>query len=92
MGRAAVYDRVCRATKEAFGKPINPHAFRDIVATGIAVATPEDIRMTPFLLDHRSDRTVQGHYNLADSLSASDRYLDRLEERRQAALAATTRR
>ena len=92
MGRAAVYERICKATEEETGRRITPHAFRDIVATGIAIATPEDVRMTPFLLDHRSDRTVQEHYNLADSLSASDRYLDRLEERRQSALASITRR
>ena len=82
MGRAAVYDRVCITTKEELGVRINPHAFRDIVATGVAIALPEDVRMIPFLLDHGTDRTGEEHYNLADGLSASNRYLERLDARR----------
>jgi integrase len=86
MGRAAVYERVCIATTQELGIRINPHAFRHIVATGVAIAIPEEVRLTPFLLDHRTERTVQEHYNLADSLSASSRYLRRLESRRRQAL------
>jgi integrase/recombinase XerD len=90
MGRAAVYERVCIVTKEELGIRINPHAFRHIVATGVAIAIPEEVRLTPFLLDHRTERTVQEHYNLADSLSASSRYLQRLEIRRRQALDGNT--
>jgi site-specific recombinase XerC len=86
MGRAAVYERVCVATTQELGIRINPHAFRHIVATGVAIAMPEEVRLTPFLLDHRTERTVQEHYNLADSLSASSRYLQLLEARRRLAL------
>ncbi len=86
MGRAGVYEQVSKASEEEFGVRINPHAFRSIVATGVAIALPEQVRMTPFLLDHRSDRTVNQHYNMADTLSASTRYLQRLEARRQQAL------
>jgi hypothetical protein len=53
---------------------------------------PEDVRMTPFLLDHRSDRTVGEHYNLADGLSASARYLERLVRRAEALAKASRRR
>lgn len=86
MGRAAVYERICVATTQELGIRINPHAFRHIVATGVAIAMPEEVRLTPFLLDHRTERTVQEHYNLADSLSASSRYLERLGARRRLAL------
>ena len=41
MGRAAVYERICIATEEELGIRINPHAFRHIVATGVAIAVPE---------------------------------------------------
>lgn len=86
MSQAGVYDRVCLATKRELGVRINPHAFRHIVATSIAIAMPEDVRMTPFLLDHRSERTVAEHYDLANSVAASARYLKQLELRRQRAL------
>jgi integrase/recombinase XerD len=86
MGRAAVYERFCSATEQELGVRINPHAVRHIVATGVAIALPEAVQMTPYLLDHRSDRTATEHYNLADGLSASARYLQCLEMRRQRAL------
>jgi integrase/recombinase XerD len=86
MGRAAVYERFCSATEHELGVRINPQAVRHIVATGVAIALPEAVQMTPYLLDHRSDRTSTEHYNLADGLSASARYLRCLEMRRQRAL------
>ncbi len=86
MSQAGVYDRVCLATKRELGVRVNPHAFRHIVATSIAIVMPEDVRMTPFLLDHRSERTVAEHYDLANSVAASARYLKQLELRRQRAL------
>jgi integrase len=90
MGRADVYERVCITTRQELGVRINPHAFRHIVATGVAIALPEEVRLTPFLLDHRTERTVQEHYNLADSLSASSRYLQHLDLRRRKALDGDT--
>ncbi|MEZ5922893.1 MAG: tyrosine-type recombinase/integrase [Hyphomicrobiaceae bacterium] len=86
MSQAGVGDRICLTTKRELGVRINPHAFRHIVATSIAIAMPEDVRMTPFLLDHRTERTVTEHYDLANSLAASARYLKQLELRRQRAL------
>ena len=47
MGRAAIYQRVCIATEEELGVRINPHAFRAIVATGVAIAMPEQVQLTP---------------------------------------------
>jgi hypothetical protein len=82
MGRAAIYERVCLVTEEEVGVRINPHAFRAIVATGVAIAVPESVAITPYLLDHRTERTAAKHYNLAEGLSASTQYLQRLEARR----------
>jgi integrase len=86
MSRAGVYDRICLTTERELGVRINPHTFRHIVATSVAIAMPEDVEMTPFLLDHRTDRTVKEHYDLARSLSASARYLEQFEQRRRQAL------
>ena len=82
------YSRFCRATHEELGVRINPHLVRNIVATGVAIAMPEDVGITPMLLDHRSDQISQQYYNLADQLSASARYvilLDRLRHRTRVA-------
>lgn len=78
------YQRFCAATMNELGRRINPHLVRKIVATGVAIAAPELVRMTPSLLDQSSDQSAV--YNLADQLSASDAYLKVLSERRRLAL------
>jgi len=75
----------CKATKQELGEQINPHAVRKIVATGVAIARPELVKMVGSLLDHRGEQSVAA-YNLADQLSASKRYLELLDERRRRAL------
>jgi hypothetical protein len=82
------YARFCKATREELGVRINPHLVRDIVATGIAVEMPEAVGITPAILDHRSDQTARQHYNLADQLSASARYIAKVEIRRRSAFSA----
>ena len=82
------YWRFCKATREELGVRINPHAVRDIVATGIAVEMPEAVGITAAILDHRSDQTAMEHYNLADQLSASARYITKIESLRHRELGA----
>jgi integrase/recombinase XerD len=89
MSRNTVYYRLCNATEEELGVRIYPHAIRHIAATSIAVSMPEKVRMTPFIL-YNDDRTAQQHYNVADQLSASCQYVQRLEVRRQQAMARLT--
>jgi hypothetical protein len=90
MSRSTLYGRFCDATEEELGIRINPHAVRHIAATSIAVSMPDCVRMIPFVLNNQ-DRTAQEHYNLADGLSASFRYLQCLERSRQRALTAAKR-
>lgn len=84
MSPRTFYSWFCAVTKKEFGFPINPHLTRKIVATGVAIASPEQVRMVGALLDHSSDQSES--YNLADDLSASERYLKILDERRRQAL------
>lgn len=84
MSPETLHNRLCNATEQELSKRINPHLTRKIVYTGVAIARPELIRMVGSLLDQSSDQSDA--YNLADQLSASRRYLDLLEERRQLAL------
>jgi len=72
--------RIVDRTREAFGRPVNPHLFRDIVATTIATEDPEHVHMILPILSHRSLKTSEKHYNHAKSLDASRRYQDVLQD------------
>jgi integrase len=71
-----------RITEKAFGKPINPHLFRDCVATSIAINDPAAVRMAATILGHRSFATTEKYYNLASSLQAGRALADSLASRR----------
>lgn len=66
--------QIVARTKEAFGVSINPHLFRDCVATSIAIHDPENVRMAAPILGHRSFATTERHYNLARTLEAGRDY------------------
>ena len=51
--------RITRHTAHAFGRPVNPHLFRDALATTIALARPDKIGIVTPLLGHRSLATAQ---------------------------------
>jgi len=85
MSGETFHSRFCNATKQELNEHINPHAVRKIVATGVAIARPELVKMVGSLLDHHSEQSAAA-YNLADQLSASKRYLEFLDERRRRAL------
>jgi len=57
-------------TRAAFGRPVNPHLFRDCVATSIAVDDPERFQIAARLLGHRGLATVEKYYNQARSIEA----------------------
>jgi integrase/recombinase XerD len=83
MSASAFYQRFCNTTLAELGVRINPHFARKIIATGVAIARPDLVRMVDSLLDH-SDQVMA--YNLADQLSASEAYIASLEVRRSLAL------
>jgi hypothetical protein len=85
MASDTVYSRFCKATFEELGVRINPHLMRDIVATGIAIAMSEKAAIIPAMLDHGSSESSMGYFKLADAVSASARYLEVLEARRDQA-------
>src|SRR6185503_11273992 len=84
MRPATFYTRFCKATEEELKRRINPHLVRKIVATGVAIAAPEMVRMTSSLLDQKTDQSAA--YNLADQLSSSIKYIGTLDGRRDQAL------
>ena len=66
--------RLVLHTETAFGRPVNPHLFRDCVATAIAIHDPENVRMAATVLGHRSFAVTERHYNLARTLEAGRSY------------------
>ncbi len=66
--------RIAQRTEIAFGRPVNPHLFRDCAATSIAVHDPEHVRAAAAVLGHRSFATTERQYNLATSLKAARDY------------------
>jgi integrase len=76
--------RIAQRTQHVFGRPVNPHLFRDCAATSIAVHDPEHVRITAGVLGHRSFATTERHYNLATSLKAARNYQDELRRLRKA--------
>ena len=70
MREGAIYTRVTRLTKKAFGVPVNPHLFRDCAVTSLAIEDPEHVHVAARILGHASIETTTRHYNQATSLSA----------------------
>jgi integrase/recombinase XerD len=71
MCREAIYGRITARTRDAFGRSINPHLFRDAAATSIAIDDPCHVGIAAPLLGHRSAATTQKYYNHASGVEAS---------------------
>jgi integrase/recombinase XerD len=74
MCQQAIYDRVVKRTRAAFGKAINPHLFRDCAATTLAIVDPEHVRLAAPLLGHRTFSTTERYYLQANMLESSRQY------------------
>lgn len=70
MRSAAINVRVCKLTEKAFGESVNPHLFRDCLATSVAIDDPEHVRIASVLLGHSTLETTTKNYNQATSLTA----------------------
>ena len=71
MKENAIGVRINAATKKAFGHPLNPHMFRDIAATSVAIEDPVHVGVVTRLLGHSSPATAERYYNLAGTIEAS---------------------
>lgn len=74
LSEQSIYMKICAATQEELGIKLNPHLFRDVLATGIATEDPEHVAITPGLLGHADPRTAERHYTHARAITASRRY------------------
>jgi integrase/recombinase XerD len=74
------YVRISELTKQAFGRPVNPHLFRDAAATTIAITKPEQVRIMGRLLGHRSLASSERYYNLARGAEAAQAWHQALRD------------
>jgi integrase/recombinase XerD len=74
LGDRSTYQQLVARTRAAFGHPVNPHLFRDCVATSIAIEDPDHVRIAARLLGHRSLATTERYYNQARSVDAVRRH------------------
>ncbi len=74
MTGCAIALQIAARTKEEFGRPINPHLFRDIAATTIATADPTNVVDVMATLGHSSMVSSQKHYIRANSAKATKRH------------------
>jgi integrase/recombinase XerD len=74
MRDRSTHQMIVEQTKAAFGHPVNPHLFRDCVATSVAVDDPNHFGIAARLLGHRNQATTERYYDLARSIDAIRRH------------------
>ena len=74
MSEQAIYWNTCQLTDELYGRPINPHLFRDCAASAIANDDPERILASARILGHESLNTTERYYNQSQMTVAIDAY------------------
>jgi integrase len=70
MSSRAIYEQIKSRTRQAFGKAIWPHLFRDCAVTELVDCAPEEIGIAPDLLGHADLRTTHKHYIQAQGMTA----------------------
>jgi len=85
MTSSTIRAQIESRTRQAFGKAIWPHLFRDCAVTELVDSAPEDIDIAPDLLDHADLRTTRKHYIQAQGMVAHVRVLEVIAARRRAA-------
>jgi len=69
-----VGQRISAVTKRELGHALNPHLFRKIIPTELAIRDPAHVGIAQPLLGHADYRTTQQAYNLGRALDAAGRH------------------
>ena len=72
----ALRSNITDVVYKELGLRVNPHLFRDCVATSIALEDPEHVMITISILGHSSLSTAEKYYNQARSIEAGRAYQD----------------
>jgi len=90
MSTRAVQRQIWLRTRQAFGKGICPHLFRDCAVTELVDCAPEEIGIAPDLLGHADLRTTRKHYIQAKGMTAHARIQEMITVRRRVAARGTS--
>jgi len=90
MSSKAIRRQIWTRTRQAFGKGICPHLFRDCAVTELVDCAPEEIGIAPDLLGHADLRTTQRYHIKAKGMTAHARIQEMITARRRAAAARGT--
>jgi integrase len=85
MSIKAIQRQIWLRTRQAFGKGICPHLFRDIAVTELVDVAPEEIGIAADLLGHADLRTTRRYYIQATGIKAHVRVQEVIAARRRAA-------
>jgi integrase len=85
MSSGAIQRQIMERTREAFGRSICPHLFRDIAVTELVDCAPEEIAIASDLLGHADLRTTRKHYIQAQGMMGHVRVQQVIAARRRAA-------
>jgi site-specific recombinase XerC len=78
MRSAAIRDHIKSRTRQAFGRHLGPHLFRDCAVTELVDCAREEIRIAPDLLGHADLQTTQKRYLQAVGMKAHARVQEHL--------------
>jgi integrase/recombinase XerD len=66
--------RISAITKRELGRELNPHLFRKMIPTELAIRDPAHVGIAQPLLGHADYRVTQQYYNLGRALDAAGRH------------------
>jgi integrase/recombinase XerD len=70
----SLHNAIRRRTREAFGKPLPPHWFRDAAVTTLVRGAPAAARLTGSILGHSTPAIATKHYNQALMIDSARRH------------------
>jgi integrase/recombinase XerD len=65
---------IAATTRRELGKTVNPHLFRKLIPTELAIHDPEHVGVSQAVLGHADYRITERAYNMARALDAARRY------------------
>jgi site-specific recombinase XerC len=71
-----VGQRISAVTHRELGQSVNPHLFRKVVTTELAIDDPGHVGVSQSLLAHANYRTTERAYNLGRAIDAARRHHD----------------
>ena len=74
LGKDGLYRLMCKRTRAAFSKRINPHLVRSCLITSTAVHHGAHMGLAMTVLRHQSSKVTERHYNQAKMIDAVRSY------------------